>query len=323
MGLQKKVIWLAWQFHRRTVTLCDFIEIDPFLFVSNHPRIIKHPLFILKTIKTIFREKPKTLIVQNPSIFLTLLACIFKPLLKYVLIVDTHNVGILPDNNFLKRCEFLYRYMHRCADLTIVTNQNLAKIILKNKGNAFVLPDRLPFPLVTEFKRKEMKYQVVVINTFGKDEPYREIFKIAQKLPIDIKLYMSGNKKNISADLIKENEKYIHFTGFLSELEYWNLLASADLIIDLTYREDCLVCGAYEAVALAKPLILSNTKALKLYFYKGVIFTSNNPEGILRSVVAGIKNLHKLQEDMKSLKAEISERWQQQGNAFKTFLHKR
>jgi len=55
-------------------------------------------------------------------------------------------------------------------------------------------------------------------------------------------------------------------TAFIDDNAYVTLLYSCDLIVDLTTREDCLVCGAYESVSAEKPLLLSDTTALRVFW---------------------------------------------------------
>ena len=54
--------------------------------------------------------------------------------------------------------------------------------------------------------------------------------------------------------------------------------------MDLTTLEDCLLCGAYEALAAGKPLVISNTRALADYFGAAAILTDNTPEAISERV---------------------------------------
>ena len=72
--------------------------------------------------------------------------------------------------------------------------------------------------------------------------------------------------------------------GFLPTDEYYRYLLSASVVMDLTTVEDCLLCGAYEALAAEKPLILSRTRALEEYFGSGVVLTDNTSDAIRESV---------------------------------------
>jgi glycosyltransferase involved in cell wall biosynthesis len=67
--------------------------------------------------------------------------------------------------------------------------------------------------------------------------------------------------------------------------EYYDYLRSVSVVIDLTTKEDCLVCGAYEALAARKPIVVSKTKALGDYFGHSVVLTDNTSEAIRKSVL--------------------------------------
>ncbi len=76
----------------------------------------------------------------------------------------------------------------------------------------------------------------------------------------------------------------MELSGFVSEPDYVELLSSARVIVDLTTREDCLVCGAYEALALGRPLVVSDSRALRELLRDGAVFARNEPEDIARAV---------------------------------------
>ena len=313
---QTDIVWLSWQRHRRTFELSNFLNITPIIFTLNLPRIIKHPYFIIKSIKILNIKKPKTLIVQNPSIILSLIACIARKIYKFKLIIDTHNAGVLPDNKFLKKLSFLFKFIHKFADITIVTNKYLAQIIKKNNGTPFVLPDKLPAPPKLNHLQLKGKFNIVYVCTFGNDEPYIEVIKAGNLLSNDIKIYITGNYQNHLRKIPRNIPENIILSGFLNEKDYWDLLYSADFVMDLTYREDCLLCGAYEAVSVETPMILSNTKVIKEYFNKGAIYSFNNSESLKDGINFAIKNADKLETDVQLLKFEISKFWESKGKKF-------
>ena len=74
----------------------------------------------------------------------------------------------------------------------------------------------------------------------------------------------------------------------------------ADAIIDLTIRQNCLVCGAYEAIAAGKPLLLSSDASAKALFNKGVLFTDNSAVDIAQKI-------RQLRRDQDRLSREISQ----------------
>ncbi|MGH3426512.1 MAG: glycosyltransferase family protein, partial [Mycobacteriales bacterium] len=72
--------------------------------------------------------------------------------------------------------------------------------------------------------------------------------------------------------------------GFLDEAAYWRLLWSADAVMDLTLMDNCLVCGAYEALAVGKPVILSDNEASKELFAGAAVFSGSTVAEIVAAV---------------------------------------
>ena len=237
------------------------------------------------------------------------------------MIVDTHNASISPDSILVKKHGFLFKYFQHKADLTIVTNKSLADLVAHNGGKPFTLPDKLPVMLPAAKQIKlEGKYNIVYTCSFNSDEPYMEVINCARNLPEDVLIYITGNFKKQKRIGVVNLPPQIIFTGFLSENDYWQLLYAADIMIVLTKRENCLVCGGYEAIAIGKPLILSDRKILREYFYKGTIFTANRSELISDTIFRGIKGIDKLQADVKELKQELDVTWLLSGNRLKGII---
>jgi len=62
------------------------------------------------------------------------------------------------------------------------------------------------------------------------------------------------------------------------------MLCRARVIVDLTTREDCLVCGAYEALAVGRPLVVSDARALRELLKDGAMYADNEPASIARTI---------------------------------------
>lgn len=314
------VCWLAWERHRRTLELCRFLDLEPTIYASDLPRLVKHPLYSLKSLRHIISACPRTLIVQNPSIVLTLLACLMHRFGHFRLVVDTHNAGIAPENPLLARLKPLYRFFQREADLTVVTNDFLANMVRENGGRPLQLPDILPKPPVVRRIPLRGEVNIVFICTFGADEPYREVLEMARHLPGPAHLYVTGNFRKAPPQLVRNLPEQVTLTGFVPEADFWNLIASADLVMDLTWRDDCLVCGAYEAVAVGTPLLLSDTRALRTYFHQGAVFTGNDPRSIAENLSSALQRLPELRRQIASLKTHLETAWAEQGEKFRVFV---
>jgi hypothetical protein len=87
------------------------------------------------------------------------------------------------------------------------------------------------------------------------------------------------------------------------------LLRAVDAVVDLTLMDDCLVCGAYEALSLAKPMVLSNNAASIELFAEAAVFTDNTPADIRRALDALRAQHHQIREAAERRRRELSERW--------------
>jgi glycosyltransferase involved in cell wall biosynthesis len=180
------------------------------------------------------------------------------------------------------------------ADLVVVTNESHARLISSLGARAYVCQDPLPeiprglCPTIALGERSAL-----LICSFAPDEPYEAAFEAFSSLHEDgFTLFVSGNHRKAKTDLSRFS--WVRLLGFLPTDEYRRYLLSASMIIDLTTSEDCLVCGAYEALAAEKPLIISRTAALEKYFGDAAVLTDNTPEAIRESVLSAFAHRYEL-----------------------------
>ena len=306
-----KNIWITWEKHRRTEQLASALpKVDLFEFTLDANRLVRYPYLLFKSTLTLIRERPDLVIVQNPSIILAIFVITVGNLMKFHVVVDSHNEGIMP---FYSRYDWLlpiYAMIQKKAELTIVTNEELAKIVRKNGGTPFVLADRMPQLNNPKFIKLKGVRNVVFICSFAKDEPFFEVIQAAHLIDPSICIYITGRYQNAPKNFIIKAPSNVIFTGHIPDQTYINLLYSCDVVIDLTLMQDCLVCGAYEAVALGKPIILSDTQSLRDYFYKGAIYTENNQKAIANSINTAIENRISLTQQIIILRSNLKIKWE-------------
>ncbi len=310
--MNNKKIWVTWETQRRNISLSKKLDAKYFEVITNKPGIIRYPTNLIKTLLIFLREQPQLIFVQNPSIILALFSVLYGKIANLPVIVDAHNAGVYPLEGASRFFNTIANVIFRKASLTLVTNDFLSDYVGERGGNAFVLPDPLPdFPSPNKEAQNKSGHSVLFICTWAIDEPYLEVIKAAQHIDESITINITGKVREKELQKIKAPiATNINFTGFLPDDEYIELLHFSDIIIDLTTRENCLVCGAYEGVASETPLILSDKKILKDYFYKGVVFTENDCINISRNINLAIENLEHLKRDIKHLKCELTEKWQ-------------
>jgi glycosyltransferase involved in cell wall biosynthesis len=313
------ITWISWQTHRRTTELCDYLGIENKVFASKRSRWLKHPIAIMKTIIYLFKERPKTLIVQCPSIFLALIGAILKPVLGYTFIIDAHNAALIPEQPILEKLFFLNKFFFRVADVTVVTNKNLTHVVTAHGGKSFVLPDKLFDPPVLETIPLQSKHNITFVCSFAADESYAEVFEAFRDVP-DTTLYVTGRAPQQVLEHY-QNYKNITFTGFVPLKDYLTLLRSVDGILALTTRENSILCAANEAVSFAKPMIISDSEYLKNYFVKGTVYTANTATAIRSAYQTFLRDYERLRGEMLVFKPQLSQAWEEQGKTFKSLVY--
>jgi glycosyltransferase involved in cell wall biosynthesis len=304
-----KGIWITWEKQRRNEGISTALKWKLYEITYNDCRILRYVKSLYKTISILFKESPDIVVAQNPSIFLSASVILLKYAFRYKCLIDAHNAGLFPLDNKIRILNYLSKAIQRISDFTIVSNEGLAEIVRKNKGKAIVVPDKIPDPprnmLVRDLRGK---INFAFICSFSSDEPYEEAIEAARHIPENIVIYITGKYVGrVDPEKMPSNVKLV---GFIPDNEYWSLISSVDGIIVLTIRENCLICGAYEAIALKKPMILSNTNAIKNYFSLGTVYTEPNSTDIQKAILTFIDNKDKLSIDVEKLEAKLKSEWE-------------
>lgn len=168
------------------------------------------------------------------------------------------------------------------------------------------------------------EFRVAVISSFASDEPIIEILNAARDLH-SVRFYITGNYsrvKGIVKQTLNWNQGNVIFTGFLHRDDYVALLRSVDVVMVLTKRDKTMLAGAYEALAIKKPLITSNWDPLKRYFDKGTIFVNNTPEEIKEAIKTAQQDQEELVKEISQLKFEKTNEWKEKFIKFQSTLQK-
>jgi glycosyltransferase involved in cell wall biosynthesis len=296
-----KAIWITWETQVRNRSMAKALEVELFEFVYSGNRVIRYVLNVLKTMKVLIAERPRVVFSSNPSVVLALILLHLKVLLRYRYAVDAHFIGVMAfdKGHFFQR---VLDYCNRRADMVIVTNEEHADHIRKIGGCPFVCEDPLPeFPEDASTIEEGLRGSILFICSFDPDEPYREVFDAAKFLLKDnLTVYVSGNFNKANID--PEEYPHVNFMGYAPPALFYSYVISVDLILDLTSAENCLVCGAYEAMTAEKPLVTSDTRALRSYFTHGAVYTTHEPERIADAIRSAYENRVGLEEEIRHWK---------------------
>jgi glycosyltransferase involved in cell wall biosynthesis len=156
-------------------------------------------------------------------------------------------------------------------------------------------------------------FAVAVISSFANDEPIKEIMEAARALADTTTFYITGDNSRISASKLlkwKRSANNIIFTGFLDRTEYINLLEKVDAVLVLTKRDNTMLSGAHEALALEKPLITSDWQPLRQYFVAGTAYVNNSVSEIVNAVKYVQVEKDRMKKEMEVLKHQKLKEWE-------------
>lgn len=298
---KKTPTWIAWETQRRSQTLSRSLGYRLRIFDHERLGLFRYPWSALRTLALLVAERPSLVVVQNPSMVLAALTCACKRLLGFSLVVDRHSNFLLSPGAAKgakgargiwgwKRRVFLAlsRYSIRNADITIVTNPEIAARVERDSGRPFILPDPYPDLAIAPRPPGRAVARVVFVCSWADDEPIREMMEAAAELRGEVVMYVTGRPKAAYSGMLEKRTDNFLPTGFLSDAEYFRLLAEADAVAVLTTQASTLVCGAYEGMAMGKPLLLSGSDVLRRYFAAGAVHLENH---LPREIAAKLRQL--------------------------------
>jgi glycosyltransferase involved in cell wall biosynthesis len=262
---------------------------------------LKYLLQARETFRLLRKDRPQRILVASPPVFAVLVVWVYCKIFGAEYVIDAHT-GIFDDKRWtwLKP---LSRFLARRARTTIVTNNFLKSEVESWGGRALIIGDvPVDFPPVRPAVLSP-GFNVVVINTFSQDEPINEILAATKALP-EVNFHITGNPKHSRVQFNEALPQNVRLTGWLSDDEYAGLLRAADTVMCLTTHDHTMQRGAYEAMALEKPLITSNWELLRKTFYNGTIHVDASAEHIAQAISRAKGERESLTLGMQQLRRE-------------------
>lgn len=298
-------LWITWERQPRNISTSRLLGVPLVEYVYEKNGVSRYLKSIIKTIVLVLRRRPKYVFCQNPSVVLAVLIVAISKILRVKSIVDAHNIALEQGSSSTNVLKLLNKLSIKYADLVIVTNSGLVSIVESMGGRAIILPDPLPsYPdkLASSNDNELSRYKAFCITSWGDDEPISDLIEAAASLKANVDFYFSGNYKKFDKNLMVYCPSNVHLLGFVSEKQYLDELFSCDFAIDLTTRDNCLVCGGYESIAAGKPVLLSDTAAQREYFGQAAVYCDINSKSIEQSIKHMIDNLDSLSDIVANFK---------------------
>jgi glycosyltransferase involved in cell wall biosynthesis len=268
-----------------------------------------------KTWRLLEQERPEIVMVQVPPIFALLVVAVWCELrgkdrrsgYHATYIVDCHTGA------FFARWRWsvpLLRLLSRRTAVILVASEKALVIVQKWKIRCILLVDGIPTLRPTSSTvGTQGDVRVVVICGFDPAEPIAEIFAAAKVLP-HVTFYLSGDPEPIAGRLLVQKPGNVILTDFLQDSDYIGLLKNVHGIVDLTNRPETLTCGAYEALAVGQPAVVSDWPQIKRYFNRGFIYVNNTPEAIVAGVEQMLNERAMLIPEIVAMRSELATRRQ-------------
>jgi hypothetical protein len=324
MQPRNEALAITWEQHRRTRELCDRFSLPLHELSFNGSRWRRYLNLGFETVRLLRTHRPKLVYVQNPSLVLALLVILTRGFAgTYRILMDAHNEAVTPFTHAFWPIPVLSRFAIRRADVTIVTNAALARIVEKLGGTPFVLPDRLPTPPIQP--RPEVPlgdvFQVMVVATYAADEPIAEIIEAGRRLGSPFQLLITGRETKLPAEQRAMLPPNVKQTGFLSEHAYWELMRDSHVVVDFTLKDNCLVCGAYESLAMKRPMILSGNPATVDLFGEVATFPDSHAPSDIANALKDTQERYRFlaAKTVNGVEA-FSVRWQNLATALETLI---
>lgn len=308
------ILFLTWaSYHRRPELLAqNFNAKSVFISYGQSGNLLQFPFrYIMQTWKSwgvLVREHPDVIFVQNPPIFAVMVVAFYARCYGARYIIDSHTGAFLSSK--WRWSAGLHRALSRGALITIVHNKSQEKIVQNWRCPYFVLsytpgeyPVGEPYPFHGNFN-------VVMPCGLQVNEPLDILFEAARHLP-DVSFFVTGDDKHINKHLLKNKPDNIHLTGYLPYGRYVGLLRGASAIMNLINSDHTMLMGAFEAVSLGVPLIVSDWPLLRDYFSLGTIYIANTVEGVCKGVQQMQDEHTSLQREILLMREQFYIEWQQ------------
>ncbi len=264
---------------RRSETLAERLGFDLLLLGRSGFRRpwtapFAYPAMAVRTVAALVRRRPRAAVVVAPPFVAPLVAVPIMVVLRGRLAVDIHS-GALLDRRWRWAVPIL-AWLCRRSELALVTLDDLGSRLRRMGVETATVPDPLP-RFDTMLPPRQPGNRVVAICGWGDDEPIESLVDAARGKPWQLRI--TGRPRR-ALDLPPN----VELTGFLADDAFVRAVADADVVVVLTTRDATLLSGAWEALALGRPLVLSATKALRATFGPGPTYVESTPAGIAEGI---------------------------------------
>lgn len=260
------------------------------------------------TLHVLFKEKPSIIFTLNQPPFLIAAVFLYSRLFGSRYILDSHS-GAFNDPKW-SWFRPIYRQIAARAFLNINTNQQHKALVETWGGRSEIISD-VPIEHKNSFAVKELpERSIAVVASFSFDEPLAAIWEAARKCP-DVTFYVTGDHRRAPSSLLAEKPANIQLSGYLPTDAYFSFLASVKAVMVLTFRDQTMQRGGYEALSIQQPIITSDWAILRESFGDSAVYVKNDAGSIaagIREVLENNARYRRASERQRNLRRDYFER---------------
>lgn len=307
----RSILYCVWYTHaRRAETLARELQAKlTFIYAARLRRFWLKPFRYIvqawQTWRLLEKERPACIIVQSPPIFAPLavaLWCKLRGGKRSSYIIDCH-----PGTFYHRQWRWalpILRLLARGALVSLLCNEDARYYLQRWQARCLFLPDGLPdLSSYAGDLGSGGEQRIGVISSFAYDEPMLELFEAARLTP-QVTYYVTGNPQRSTPQVLARRPANVVLTGFLHGDAYRGLLHNVQGLVVLATMPYTLCCGAYEALSLARPTILSDLPEQRRLFAHGFVLVRNEPEEIARAVELLLSDLDGFAQQAQTLREE-------------------
>lgn len=269
--------------------------------------LYKYPVQGMRTLALLVRRRPRVVFVQSPPSPLVMIVWAYTKVSRARFVVDAHSCAMR--SVYWTRPRWLSRALTRDAAATIVTNDHYAGTVRTEGGTGLVIRDvPLSWGGATPPGPTDDPFTVMVVNTFGPDEPLPRILEAAAAVP-DVTFSITGDLARVGGTPPAAPPN-VRFTGFLPDAEYRELMASAGAVMCLTTHDHTMQRGACEALWAGRPIITSSWGLLRDYFDAGTVHVEATAEEIADAVRTIAQDRHTFERGIADLQTRRRTEWE-------------
>jgi glycosyltransferase involved in cell wall biosynthesis len=281
--------------------------------------LLKYVLAFFKTLTLLHKEHPDVIFVQTPPIFAVLVVWLYCLLHESKYVVDTHS-ATFTDRRWVKFL-WLYRFLAKRALTNMLHNKPLERRVADWGAPAIALEDGPPI-LKTDRTYPFCKgFNVVVISSYGNDEPTYEVIEAARYLRT-VNFYITGSLSYAPKEILMNVPDNVVLTDYLLQMDYTALLMGCDVAVCLTIHDYKMQCGAHEALELGRPIITSDWPVLREFFSRGTIHIDNSASSLAKAIEKIRSNYSSYFKEIKILREERRADWEKKFSNFIELLNK-